>query len=268
MKHVVYYFTGTGNTLAVAKAFEDQGASVISIASEMQKNQIDNASSIKCDADKVGFCFPLYYLGLPKIFHEFLEKLELSNATYVYMVCSMGWKLRGGAIKQMKQHLSKKNITLNMGCYIHMPMNDFTLVSVCEPKKQKVILEGFQKDMDKILARVEHSKKYFDWEPLNFLVEKRNLPFCEKVSSDDQKYVVTDKCIGCGICSKVCSCKNVELVDGKPLWKHNCQGCLACFHYCPQYAIVYNGKGEEIPHYHHPNVSAMELEKYYHSSAI
>lgn len=263
MKHVVYYFGGTGNTLTVAKALEGQGASVISIASEMHEIQNDNAATVKCDADKVGFCFPLYYLGLPKIVHEFLEKLELTNATYVYMVCSMGWNLRGGAIKQVKQHLSKKNITLNMGSYIHMPMNDFTFVSVCEPDKQKVILAGFQKNMDKILERIEKSRKYFDWEPIKFLVEKRNLPFCEKVSGDDQKFSVTEECIGCGICTKVCSCKNVELVDGKPMWKHNCQSCLACFHYCPKHAIMYDGKGEEIPHYHHPNVSAAEIQKNY-----
>lgn len=147
--HIVYYFSGTGNSLTVAKEIEAQGALVSSIASEMRKSQKNGTPIIKCDADKVGFVFPLYYLGLPKMVHEFLEKLVLTKATYVYMVCTM-----------------------------------------------------------------------------------------------------------------VCACGNIEIIDGKPVWKHNCESCLACFHYCPNQAILYQGKGEDIPHYHHPDVSVAESERY------
>jgi MinD superfamily P-loop ATPase containing an inserted ferredoxin domain len=263
MKHVVYYFSGTGNSMSVAKKLEAKGATVYAITDKLLKQ-----NELICDADKIGFIFPLYYLGLPKIVHEFIDRLTVKNPSYIYMICTMGWNLKGGAIKQMKTHLAKKNCSLNMGCYLQMPMNDFTLANVCSKEKQGALLEKATIKLDKILDMVQQSKIYFDREPIKFMVEKRNMPFINSTNGNDKFYAISDDCTGCGLCKRVCPVSNIEMAGGRPLWQHHCESCMACFHYCPKLAISYKNKGKEITRYHHPDVSVQVSESYRNSKSI
>lgn len=257
MKHIVYFFSGTGNSLSVVKKIEQTGATVKSIPVALEENKV-------CDAEKVGFVFPVYYLGMPKCVHEFMESIKFINAKYIYMVCTMGWNLRGGVIKQMKSYLKNKNLKLNMGYYIQMPMNDFTYASVHDEKSQKKILSKVDKKIDKALDLINNEKQYFSCEPVKMLVEKQNGQFCSECNENDKKFTISSDCVSCGICAKVCPVGNIELKDGKPVWKHSCQMCFGCFHLCPKKAISYDGKGTEITHYRNPDCSVAEIEKYHH----
>ena len=58
----------------------------------------------------------------------------------------------------------------------------------------------------------------------------------------DKKFYVKDNCISCGICEKKCPLGNIDIKDGKPLWKGNCTQCMACISYCPKEAIEYGKK--------------------------
>ncbi len=263
MKHVVYYFSGTGNSMSVPKKLEAQGATVYAIT-----NKLVEQNEIVCDADKIGFAFPLYYIGLPKIVHEFIDKLTIKNPSYIYMICTMGWNIKGGAIKQVKKHLAKKNLSLNMGCYIQMPMNDFILASVCPKEKQGPLLEKAKIKLEKILDKVQLSEKYFDRELIKFMVEIRNNPFVNSTNSDDKFFTVSDDCTGCGLCKRICPVSNIEIVDKKPSWQHHCESCMACFHYCSKQVISYKNMGKEITRYHHPDVSVKISEDYRLSKSI
>ena len=61
---------------------------------------------------------------------------------------------------------------------------------------------------------------------------------------------VTDACIGCGRCAKLCPLNNIHLTDAKPQWNKNCTHCMACICCCPVEAIEYGRKSVGKPRYH------------------
>jgi MinD superfamily P-loop ATPase len=54
---------------------------------------------------------------------------------------------------------------------------------------------------------------------------------------------------------------NIEIVDDKVTWNHNCECCLACIHWCPRNAIEHM-KTHGIPRYHHPNIRVKQIKAY------
>lgn len=65
----------------------------------------------------------------------------------------------------------------------------------------------------------------------------------------DKKFYVTDACISCGLCEKVCPLQNIKFVNGKPLWHQNCTHCMACISRCPKEAIEYGKHSHGLPRY-------------------
>jgi ferredoxin len=58
----------------------------------------------------------------------------------------------------------------------------------------------------------------------------------------DKKFKATNACIGCGLCSEICPVQNIKLEDHRPVWRHQCERCLACIQWCPTEAIQYGKK--------------------------
>jgi len=78
--------------------------------------------------------------------------------------------------------------------------------------------------------------------------------------SGDKDYNVSKSCIKCGICASVCPAKNIEIINGEVTFKHNCEQCLACIHWCPQKAINYKDKTQNKQRYHHPKVKLSQFQ--------
>ncbi len=99
MTTTLYYFSGTGNTLYAAKflAQKIDDCEVIPMAKLWRENSIQN------ETDRVGLIFPLYYMGLPKIVMEFVKKLNLNSATYIFALVTLAGDAAGGALHQLNQ---------------------------------------------------------------------------------------------------------------------------------------------------------------------
>jgi len=71
IKTIIYYFTGTGNSLAAAKSICTHlgDCELVSIAS-----LAGTSGEIQPGADRVGIVCPVYDFGLPSIVAEFVQK--------------------------------------------------------------------------------------------------------------------------------------------------------------------------------------------------
>ena len=76
---------------------------------------------------------------------------------------------------------------------------------------------------------------------------------------------VSDSCIGCGQCEKLCPRGNIRMENGKPAFGTDCAQCLGCLQFCPVSAISLGSITDKRKHYHNPNVKAKDLmEKVIH----
>lgn len=255
MRGIIYYFSGTGNSLKVAK-------DVAGLLGETEVRRIQENTMKKTSAegyDTVGIVFPVYYYGLPMMVKEFIENLQISLGTYVYAIATCGGSV-GGALSLLQGLLERKGISLASSYKVKMPDNYQIMYSPPTPKKQ---MEFFrvQEEQVKIIAREikEHKiKALADEGPIKrFFGGKVYKVF--KPNEMDINFWTDNKCNGCGICAKVCPAYNISLKEEKLSWRQKCQLCLACMHWCPKASIQYKKGTIKRRRYQHPQISVKEM---------
>ncbi|MDF2951371.1 MAG: 4Fe-4S ferredoxin iron-sulfur binding domain protein [Anaerocolumna sp.] len=252
---MIFYFTGTGNSLYTAKQLANQNESVINITDALKTEQFYYSLE---EGESVGFIFPIYYWGLPTVMEEFLDKLKISNYKnpYTYAVCTCGQNI-GDTMQILKKSLQSKNYHLDSGFSVPFLDNYILLYDiVSKEEQQKKLLEA-----DKVLSHIKsviHKK-----EKGVFDIEKGKLPgFFSYVvhqlyvhGRDTKKFYAMDTCIGCGKCEKICPVNSIQMVNQKPEWHGKCTQCLGCIHRCPVKAIQYGTKTQDRGRYTNPNVN-------------
>jgi len=269
----IYYFSGTGNSLFVAKQIAERtGAKLTSVPSILSKGKIET------EADSIGLVFPVYYAtndcGLPNIIRRFISKMENFQQKYLFAVCTCG-NMPGTTLENLATLIRQKGSVLSAGFIIKM-------------SDKTVSKEKNEKALRKQKAKIEYICKYVSagekgvletrniWSkivlaPMLYLAIKplfkrryrklsgsTSLPFSELIPLADESFQVDTKCVGCGICAQVCPVDNIRLVNRKPVWQHHCETCLACYSWCPQEAI----SGEIVSYntrHHHPTVKLTDM---------
>ena len=107
MKTTIYYFTGTGNSLKIAKSLSNKldDCELKPIAKVWEEEYLASST------EKVGFIFPLYYAGLPKIVYDFLQKIELSKSEYFFAVVTYAGDINTTPLQQIQTILNAKSKT-------------------------------------------------------------------------------------------------------------------------------------------------------------
>lgn len=256
MKTEIYYFTGTGNSLDIAKKIDSSldHSELVSIPKQTQKNEF------AVNSERVGFVFPLYFGGLPKIVYDFISKSELRKAKYIFAVVTRK-SSPGRAIYEIQKLLKKKKLKLDAGFKINMPGNYVPLYNVPDKETEEKILKKAYLKTEEIIKIVFNNEKKIENDPflIRNLLKPLNRYFFKK--DKDKDFYVTENCTSCGLCEKICPVDNIELRDGRPIWLHHCEECLACLHYCPESAIQKNKKSEKHGRYRNPNVKLINITK-------
>lgn len=232
METTIYYFTGTGNSLKIAKDLSENITNCRLIRICKRNMDINEVAS-----ERIGFVFPVYYRGLPKMVANFIKNLDVNSGKYFFAVANFG-SYAALTFEQIDIMLRSKGKSLSANFSVEMPGNMWFMYYP-HPKEDfinrmnnqskitidiaKMINNNYENDIPIIKNRHKEEKMYENFTPNNI----------------DESFWVNEKCIGCGICSKVCPAENIEIIETKPSWKHRCEQCLACIHLCPQTAIEF-----------------------------
>lgn len=252
-KNIVYVFTGTGNSLKVAKdiAVALSDCKIISMGSDTQYD-------LEGEYETIGFVFPTYYRGEPRKVREFIRHLNLQHNknAYYYAVTTMG-KYDGNTLYHIRKLLKRKGITLHYAKALDMFSNYVISYdmrdTIAEETKQSEI------DFEPILQDIKNRKtnKVARIEPFQEIAYRSLIKFVPEM---DKYYSVSDDCIKCGICEKVCPVGNIGIDEvGHPFFKHHCEQCIACIQFCPKKAINYKDKTQSRKRYTHPAIKYTDL---------
>jgi flavodoxin len=101
MKREIYYFSGTGNSLYVARSITKKiNGTLIPMPSFIGQSRIETS------ADDVGIVFPAYlaqHTGVPVMAGSFVRKLSNIGSKYIFAVCTCGGLENVNALPTLKK---------------------------------------------------------------------------------------------------------------------------------------------------------------------
>jgi len=263
MKIELRYFTGTGNSLKIMDTCRE---TFVQFNHETTISEISFENTNLANSDLLGFCFPVYAFGIPRICRKYLKSIQkFNNRQKVFVLITAGDSDESGfSVKECERILRKKNCDIVYTGVIQMPINWTTSpVPPFPPSKEEAIAI--------IKAGIEHAKNMAH-DILNGTKKRHEFNFPKRYSRIRfykdywlfkymgiqnlwRAFKVYDNCNGCQLCSKICPTKSIKIKNKKPVWTSTCEQCMRCVNFCPNESIYQTMGGETI-----------EKNKYYEPS--
>ncbi len=253
MDTALYYFSGTGNSLSVARTINEHlhGSKIFPLIGSLKQIPVE------VNAIRVGIIFPIHYMSVPGIVRDFLMQVKFNNSKYIFVVVTGAYPKFGNAISEVDKLLQKVNLKLNSAFFVPMVAAHFPYIKVSKVKPHNEInSEAIQKVLH-ICESVSNLKHEFDYEYTII----GNIKQLVSNKAKGNKFSVGEGCIRCGYCMHVCPFQNIRLKGRNVQWLNNCHRCFACLHYCSQGVIEYKKLSVGKPRYHHPSVSLNDISQ-------
>lgn len=260
--HRIYYFSGSGNTLKLARDFaKELGETELISISDLDRSE----EVVPVPAETIGIFFPVYCYGLPHIVRKFIKRIPdgcVPKDTYLYAVCcSSGMK--GAAPAMIEDILAEKKIRMTAAFHIRMPFNYLPLGNPPDEKRMEKIFakaaEKTKESVEKIKARKRtRPLRVFPFDTIGKFIASRAVAYLQNY---DRYFWTDENCNGCGLCTKLCPNGNITIDENnRPKWHGHCELCMSCIQYCPRLALQFRDNlSLKRKRYHHPEILAEDI---------
>lgn len=237
------YFSGTGNS----KYCLEQFLSLVNPAARAVSIEDANAvEDISANGEIVLAC-PVYYSNLPKIMRDFISDNGTAfSGKRVFIIATMGM-FSGDGSGCAARLLARYGAETVGGLHLKMPDNisDEKVLKKTAEQTRRIIAAA----REKLQASADSYKRGVPTqEGLGFLYHVaglfgQRLWFYSKTKAYSDKLKISrDRCVGCGVCVKLCPLANLTVEDGKARAHGRCTMCYRCVSGCPKQAITLLGK--------------------------
>ncbi|MBO7390323.1 MAG: EFR1 family ferrodoxin [Clostridia bacterium] len=239
MNAIIYVFSGTGNTMRIAKlykaAFEKRG--VITTLYPVHSDMSDLPDPEVYDY--VGFAYPIHAFNAPEIMLSLAKSIKAVSGKEYFILKSSGEPLRLNNVSSLRfaSILKKKGFILKSEYHYVMPYNmifrhtDREALKMWETAKALAAIEAGE-----VLRGVEHKlPRVFLGRFIAWLLRIEQIAM--RINGRFFK-VKSDQCILCRKCEKACPAENIRIDEnGKFSFGKNCIMCARCSFHCPTDAI-------------------------------
>jgi len=242
----IFYFTGTGNSLAVAKRIGGDDARLISIP------QVIDSTEQHYRDDAIGLVFPVYSFRAPMMVRNFLNRVKL-EANYIFAICTYG-TMSGSCTNYLQKQAIGLGFKFDYTNNLKMADNYLPLFETGK-QIEKLSKKNIEQNLIRIIEDIKNYKKYHVRAAIfgRIVGKLVNMDF----SKSPHKYIADEKCNKCGICAKVCLSKNIT-IDNDIKFGESCEGCYACLHLCPQNALHHKSE-KSNKRWIHPDITLNEI---------
>ncbi len=258
MKTVIYYFTGTGNTLAAARAL----AGELGDTRLIPLRRVMYYGATAPQADAVGIAFPVYFLDMPIIVRQFVFNILFPENAFIFGLATCGER-PGGALFRLKELLEEKTYTLSAGFSLVMPENYIGPVNLMgDAPHRREKYAAAKARIPEIAAAIRERKVSLpEGSDSAFLRFGGRLAryLATSVYNTPGHLHATAACTRCGICAKICPARNITVTNNAVTFGDDCTQCYACIHWCPAEAIQIGGRTTGKQRYRHPDVTIKDM---------
>ncbi len=235
-KNIIFYFTGTGNSLKIAKDIAKGLESCeVTLITKFEEKILDGGYS------RVGFIYPVYCGNIPLAFSKFLENtyFDRNKDAFFFGIANGGGNC-GHANFVANELLEKQGLKLNFTTEVKMVGNYVALYDM--PKEFGDVNKKVATQIEEIISNIVEKKASDTKLKQNKLYKIVTDGFMKKFPTMDKNFNVNSDCTGCTTCAKVCPVQNIEMKENRPEYLHKCEQCMACIQLCPTKAINYKTK--------------------------
>ena len=252
-ENIIYCYSGSGHCLQMAK----------DIAKVLGDTDIIlmRSAPVKTDATeakRVGFVFPCYGGGLPGHVDEYVKSIRIAPGAYRFAVEQFAG-YAGCGLHKIDEIVGLDywdSVTNHSTCIWLMP-HTLSLA----PRNPEKNARRLERKALEVGGAVRAGKRRGKKPPKNSVFALESKAFSGLHPKRTKKFSVSDACVSCGTCAKICPRGNIRLEGGKPVFGTDCIGCLSCLQYCPKQAIDMGKITEKRERFPNPGVRALDLTK-------